>query len=75
MGQETNGSVISTGGTSLIDGTFVRLPFRGWYLNDGTDMENHGARPHIIVNQTPEGEARGDDEQLRATVEDLLKRL
>ncbi len=75
VGQETNGSVISTGGTGLIDGTFVRLPFRGWYLNDGTDMENHGARPHIIVEQTPQAEAAGDDEQLRATVQDLLKRL
>ncbi len=75
VGQETHGSVISTGGTSLIDGTFVRLPFRGWYLMDGTDMENHGARPHIIVDQTPEAESRDDDEQLRAAVEDLLKRL
>ncbi|RJP34611.1 MAG: peptidase S41 [Phycisphaerales bacterium] len=75
VGQETHGSVISTGGTALIDGTFVRLPFRGWYLLDGTDMENHGARPHLIVDQTPEAESRDEDEQLRAAVEDLLRRL
>ncbi len=75
VGQQTYGGVISTGGTSLIDGTTVRLPFRGWYLPDGTDMENNGAIPDIIVPQTPEAESRNDDEQLRAAVEDLLKRV
>ncbi len=75
VGQETHGSVISTSGFSLIDGTFVRLPFRGWYLNDDTDMENHGAVPHIIVPQTPEDEAADHDAQLKAAVDDLLLRL
>jgi len=75
VGQETNGSVISTGGFRLIDGTFVRLPFRGWYLMDGTDMENHGAVPDLIVEQTPQAESEGADEQLKAAVEDLLERL
>lgn len=75
VGQTTYGGVISTGGTSLIDGTTLRLPFRGWYLPDGTDMENNGARPDIIVPQTPEAESADNDEQLRAAVEDLLKRL
>jgi len=76
VGQQTHGSVISTGGWSLIDGTFVRLPFRGWYVADGTnrDMELNGAMPDLVVPQTPEAECRGDDEQLRAAVEDLLKR-
>jgi tricorn protease len=75
VGQETNGGVISTGGTATLDGTFVRTPFRGWFLPDGTDMENHGARPDLLVPQTPEAEAREDDEQLRAAVDDLLRRL
>jgi tricorn protease len=75
VGQQTYGGVISTGGTRLIDGTFVRLPFRGWYLPDGTDMENHGATPDIIVPQTPEAESRDEDEQVKAAVEDLLKRI
>ena len=75
VGQSTWGGVISTGGFGLIDGTFVRLPFRGWFLNDGTDMENAGAVPDIIIEQTPEAESRNDDEQLRAAVDDLLKRL
>jgi tricorn protease len=75
VGQQTYGGVISTGGWSLIDGTHVRLPFRGWFSNDGTDMENHGAIPDILVPQTPEAESRDEDEQLTAAVEDLLKRV
>jgi len=75
VGQETWGGVISTGGQALIDGTFVRMPFRGWFLLDGTDMENNGAIPDIIVEQTPEHEVENYDAQLRAAVEDILKRL
>ncbi|MFW5653187.1 MAG: S41 family peptidase, partial [Planctomycetota bacterium] len=75
VGQQTYGGVISTGGTRLLDGTFVRIPFRGWFLPDGTDMENNGAMPDVLVPQTPESEASNDDIQLRAAVEDLLKRL
>ena len=67
--------MISTGGAGLIDGTFVRLPFRGWYLPDGTDMEHNGAKPDIDVPQTPADEAAGRDEQLRAAVEELLERV
>lgn len=75
VGQETHGGVISTGAETTLDGTVVRTPFRGWYLADGTDMENHGARPDLLVPQTPEAESRGDDEQLAAAVADLLRRL
>jgi tricorn protease len=75
VGQQTYGGVISTGGTSLIDGTFFRLPFRGWYVVGGMDMENNGAMPDIVVPQTPEAESREDDEQLRAAVNDLLDRI
>ncbi|UCD74743.1 MAG: PD40 domain-containing protein [Phycisphaerales bacterium] len=75
VGQQTYGGVISTGGWSLIDGTFVRLPFRGWFLNDGTNMELNGAMPDLVVPQTPEAETAGEDEQLRAAVNDLIGRL
>lgn len=75
VGVETAGGVISTGSTRLVDGTTVRLPFRGWFLPDGTNMENHGARPDLPVPQRPEDEASGQDAQLRAAVDDLLRRL
>lgn len=75
VGQTTAGGVISTGSHRLLDGTTIRIPFRGWYLPDGTDMENHGAIPDLIVPQTPEAEATGADPQLQAAVADLLKRI
>lgn len=75
VGQTTAGGVISTGGTSLLDGTTVRIPGRAWYLPDGTNMERHGAEPDLIVPQTPEDEVKNQDAQLRAAVEDLMKRV
>lgn len=75
IGTQTFGGVISTGSFSLIDGTTVRRPFRGWYLPDGTDMENNGAKPDIDVPQTPDAEAAGEDPQLEAAVNELLGRI
>jgi len=78
VGQQTYGGVISTGGFELVDGTFVRLPFRGWFLADGTDMENNGAMPDLVVPQTPQDESAdqpwGFDRQLRAAVDELMGR-
>jgi tricorn protease len=75
VGQQTAGGVISTGSDSLVDGTTVRTPFRGWYLADGTDMEEHGAMPDFVVVQTPEDESRNFDAQLAKAVEELMKKL
>lgn len=75
VGEQTYGGVISTGSHTLIDGATVRRPFRGWYLPDGTDMEHHGARPHLHVRQTPEDEEAERDRQLKHAVDDLLKRI
>ncbi|MCK5878994.1 MAG: PD40 domain-containing protein, partial [Holophagae bacterium] len=50
VGMPTFGAVISTGGTSLIDGSYFRIPFRGWYVSStGKDMENGPAIPDYIV--------------------------
>ena len=75
VGQQTAGGVISTGSESLVDGTTVRMPFRGWYLPDGRDMEENGAMPDLVVVQTPEDESAGRDRQLERAVEALLGRL
>ncbi len=75
VGQQTAGGVISTGSESLVDGTTVRMPFRGWYLPDGTDMEENGAMPDFVVVQTPEDESRAYDAQLAKAVEELMKKL
>jgi tricorn protease len=75
IGTRTFGGVISTGGFSLIDGTNIRMPFRGWYFADGTDMENNGAVPDVNVEQLPKDEAAGRDTQLEAAVTELLGRV
>jgi len=67
--------VISTGSHRLVDGSTIRVPFRGWYLPCGTDMENNGAIPDLLVPQTPQDEVAGFDRQLRVAVDDLLERL
>lgn len=74
VGVETFGAVISTGSAVLIDGTVVRMPFRGWHLRDGTDMEKNGAKPDIAVPMTPEAEVQGRDPQIEAAVTELLER-
>jgi tricorn protease len=75
VGNQTAGGVISTGGASLLDGTSVRTPGRGWFTPDGTNMELNGAMPDIVIVQTPDDEVSGEDRQLKAAVEDLMKRL
>ncbi|MCH2141720.1 MAG: S41 family peptidase [Phycisphaerales bacterium] len=72
IGEETFGGVISTGAFSLIDGARVRQPFRGWYLQDGTDMESRGAIPDIRVERTPADEAANVDRQLDQAIRVLL---
>ena len=76
VGVPTNGSVISTGGKSLMDGSFVRLPLRGWYVKATDKDEELGpAVPDIIVENQPDWIARGTDDQLKAAVQELLKEI
>jgi tricorn protease len=75
VGQQTAGGVISTGSASLVDGTTVRMPFRGWYLAGGVDMEENGAMPDFVVPQTPEAESARADLQLEKAVDELMRAL
>ncbi|MFO0808431.1 MAG: S41 family peptidase [Gemmataceae bacterium] len=73
VGVPTAGGVISTGGTNVMDVGFLRLPTRGWFtVNDGEDMELHGAVPDHIVWPTPGDAAKGRDAQVEKAVEVLL---
>jgi C-terminal processing protease CtpA/Prc len=76
VGKPTFGAVISTGGRGLIDGSYVRLPFRGWYVK-ATDMnmELNPAVPDIVVDNEPDSKAEGRDEQLKKAVDELLKQI
>jgi len=76
VGVPTNGSVISTGGKTLMDGSFVRLPLRGWFIKGTDQNEELGpAIPDIQVENSPDWIARGTDDQLKAAVDELLKEL
>ena len=73
VGIPTFGAVISTGSKRLIDGSSVRMPFRGWYIKASQEnMEFHGAVPDFIVKNNPDSKAKGKDLQLRKAVNELL---
>ncbi|MDA1113788.1 MAG: S41 family peptidase [Planctomycetota bacterium] len=77
VGKATFGAVISTGGTGLMDGSFVRLPFRGWYVNDKdhTNMELNGCPVDYPVENLPGDGLQGLDRQLEKAIEVGLKQL
>lgn len=76
VGVPTFGAVISTGGRGLMDGGYIRLPFRGWYVKDTDEnMELVPATPDVLVNITPDSRSKGQDEQLKKAVELLLEQI
>ena len=77
VGNTTFGAVISTGGTRLLDGALLRLPFRGWYVaGSGVNMEKQGAVPDVLVERPPVEDTAADvDTQLARAVEVFLEGL
>jgi len=73
VGVPTAGGVISTGGTMISDVGFLRMPFRGWFLLDGKDMELNGCVPHHIVWPQPGDMPKNKDAQLSKAMEVLSK--
>ena len=71
------GAVIGTGSYSLIDGSTIRTPGVGVYLADTarTNMENHGVKPDVFVENTPEDNLAGRDRQLEVAVREVMKDL
>ena len=76
VGQPTFGAVISTGGRGLMDGSFVRVPFRAWYVKATEEnMEWGPAVPDYIIENAPEAKASNTDQQLKKAVEVLLQEI
>lgn len=76
VGVPTFGAVISTGGKNLIDGSYVRVPFRGWFVkSSGKNMDFNPAIPDVIVDNYPDEKSKGMDSQLKTAVDELLKQL
>ena len=76
VGTPTFGAVISTGAERLVDGSYVRIPFRAWYVKETNEnMEHHGAVPDIIEYNSPDSKAKGEDPQLKKAVQELLSQI
>lgn len=76
VGEPTNGSVISTSSQTLLDGSTVRTPTRGWFVKATDKEEELGpAVPDVIVENSITYNTTGDDEQLKVAAEELLKQL
>jgi len=72
VGMPTAGGVISAAKDRILDAGTLRVPFRGWFLPDGEDMEMNGATPDHLVRPTPGQLAAGQDPQLAKAVDVLL---
>lgn len=76
VGMPTNGSVISTGAKSFLDGSSVRVPLRGWFTKATNENQELGpAVPDIQIDNSIDYRAKGVDEQLKTAVEELMKQL
>lgn len=73
VGRTTSGEVISTLDRPLLDYGMFRDAFWGMFMRDGTDMENNGVVPDIMVDPTPADEAAGRDVQLDAAVKAMAE--
>ena len=75
IGEPTAGWIIFTSGTSLADGSVLRLPSTRVIARDGVDMELHPRPVDVRVENPPGAAERGDDPQLDAAVHELEKRV
>ncbi len=72
VGMPTPGYVIWTSELRLVDGTGARMPGSGVFRLDGTNMENNGEKPDILVPLSPEDWLAGRDPQLDKAIELLV---
>ncbi|WP_138431488.1 S41 family peptidase [Fodinibius saliphilus] len=75
VGEATFGAVISTGGAGLMGGSYVRIPFRGWYVKaNNKNMELGPAVPDIELDNAPDYRTK-EDAQLKRAVDELLQQI
>lgn len=75
VGMPTPGYVIYTGSLRLVDGTNARMPGTGSFTLEGENLEDNGRQPDVKVDITPEQYLRGEDPQLDAAVDVLMKKV
>ncbi|MDR0938965.1 MAG: PDZ domain-containing protein [Mediterranea sp.] len=78
IGMRTWGGIIGISGSlPFIDGTDIRVPmFTSYDAKTGQwIIENHGVDPDIVVDNDPVKEWNGEDQQLDAAIQEVLKEL
>jgi tricorn protease len=75
IGTQTLGYVIAVQPYKLIDGGTIRRAFIGIWEPDGTHLESLGARPDIVVENTPQDELAGKDRQLETAIQYLMEQI
>ncbi len=76
VGVPTNGSVISTGSRTMVDGSTVRVPGRGWFVKATDKNQELGpAVPGIIVENPLDYVTTNIDAQLKAAADELMKEM
>jgi len=69
VGMPTPGYVIWTDGLKLVDGTSARMPQSGAFRLDGTNEENIGEQPDVLVPMLPDDWLAERDPQLEKAIE------
>ena len=76
VGMPVPGTMTSVSWERLQDPTLVfGIPIVGYRLPDGSYLENTQLEPDLRVANNPESIVRGEDSQLKAAVEELLKEI
>ncbi|MDZ7767235.1 MAG: S41 family peptidase [Melioribacteraceae bacterium] len=75
IGNETYRWIIFTSGTSLLDGTYFRLPSWGCYTLDGENIEQVGVAPDIFIINTFKDRLENNDPQLDKAIEEIMNEL
>ncbi len=75
LGTPTYRWIIFTSAKGLVDGSSVRLPSWGCFTLDGKNLEHTGVTPDILIKNTFEDRMQGNDPQIKAAVEEILKEL
>ena len=73
VGTPTPGYVIWTDALRLVDGTSARMPQTGAYRLDGSNEENNGEQPDVLVKLSPDDWLADRDPQLDRAIEMLIK--
>ena len=76
VGAPVPGTMTTVSWETLQDPTLIfGIPVVGYQLPDGSYLENKQLEPDIYVLNSPETVVKGEDTQLKAAVEELLKEL